>query len=283
MADCVGVDVTERTCSVESCTKPARTRGWCPAHYQRWRKTGDVQAHIPLATQAPAGQRAPCRVDGCDRISDAHGYCDPHVRRVRVHGDPLAHIPIAPRKKRPTRCAVETCLNTASERGYCVSHARRLRLYGDVMAGIPLKLRNGSNDQPCKVEGCGKKAQSHLLCSAHLYRLRVWGDVRADVPIRGRVRQPITTGGGYRMVYAPEYPHADRRGYVLEHRLVMAGIIGRPLLPEEQVHHINGIRDDNRPENLELWTRSHPSGQRVTDKVAWAEQMLRLYAPEKLR
>lgn len=48
------------------------------------------------------------------------------------------------------------------------------------------------------------------------------------------------------------------------------------------MHHINGVRDDNRIENLELWSSAHPFGQRVTDKVEWAVEMLKLYAPDRL-
>lgn len=99
---------------------------------------------------------------------------------------------------------------------------------------------------------------------------------------------PLWKGGrildadGYVRVYAPEDDRANMGRYMKEHTLVMERRLGRRLLAGETVHHINGVKTDNRDENLELWVSTHPAGQRAEDVVVHALEVLRRYAPERL-
>lgn len=106
---------------------------------------------------------------------------------------------------------------------------------------------------------------------------------------RKGVKNPNFKGGrsknqdGYVILLRPVFPGCEnyklreqgRR--VPEHIVVMARHLGRPLHRDETVHHRNGIRDDNRIDNLELKASSHGRGQTIPDLLIWAKEILSRY------
>lgn len=158
-------------------------------------------------------------------------------------------------------CKMSECGKQVSARGFCVRHYAQLQRgflneAGEQLkplARIPLKFQ----PTECKVDGCSGQVKTLGWCNKHYLRFRN-GNMNADGTSTGRERYWHNKGyrtymRGYRKIMAPEnHPYSDKDGYVLEHRLVMEAHIGRYLQPGEVVHHINGKRDDNRIENLQL-------------------------------
>lgn len=116
------------------------------------------------------------------------------------------------------------------------------------------KLRSGHTIS-C---GCWNKEQASRIAMTYLIGRKT---LAANGTLPPRIKK-----GGYVKVHDRHHHRADKAGFVFEHIKVMEQTLGREMLPNEYVHHKNGINNDNRPENLELWVTGQPFGQRVNDR-----------------
>jgi HNH endonuclease len=209
-----------------------------------------------------------CRVEGCLIDITSKGLCPKHYQERRRRAMGVAERPkwhaVGSTWK---QCSIEGCGRKNKGRGLCAKH---LQAVWRREKGISVRKER----QKCSVDGCIAVSHAKGLCPEHYVIARRNGDPT--------VYKKRKNGEGHINPFGYKQISVKGKGQILEHRHFMEEKIGRTLLPNESVHHKNGDKLDNRIENLELWSTSQPYGQRTSDKVAWALELLSLYAPARL-
>ncbi len=186
-----------------------------------------------------------CITEDCANTVHALGLCSKHYRATRS-------------AQNGRFCDRAACDKLVFADGLCRSHYDKRRRWEILKAERDSRL--------CGVDQCGRPAWSKNYCTMHYNRWKATGDPGPVGRRRGLAGSGHVSKAGYRSLPA-EKGRKGRR--VLEHRAIAERLLGRPLEPWENVHHKNGVRSDNRPENLELWVKPQPAGQRPEDLVAW--------------
>lgn len=200
-----------------------------------------------------------CKTDQCGLPIHARFMCRKHY--------------IINRRKTNAPCIIFKCHKLVEAKDLCAAHYTRMLRNGGAEIS---KLRNPNGRyvdgiRLCEYDGCDIKHASVGYCIKHYQRWKRYGDP-SITKIASKGSGAITPDG-YRSIRV-------NGKSVLEHRYLYSEYLGRPLKQNENIHHKNGIRDDNRLENLELWKKSQPCGQRVTDLYEWARDLIAEYQDE---
>lgn len=217
-----------------------------------------------------------CNHENCNQSHYAKGLCRLHYRRAAVL-EKVARGEISHSRQMwfGADCLQDDCNEPIVARGFCKLHYSRFNKNGDPK----LVKRRPKYTENCKAiypdnTRCSIRAYCKEYCQKHYFAWRRHGNPLTVVA-------KTLSEKNYVKVFQPQHPNSNKAGYILEHRLIMSNHLGRALFDDENVHHKNGNRHDNRLENLELWSTVQPSGQRVEEKLEWAVMLLKRYAFDK--
>jgi hypothetical protein len=179
-------------------------------------------------------------------------------------------------------CGVEINLPRATTCRLCVSRRVKYTYYERNKEKQKLKSREyrKNNREVCNLrtkESVKKKKEYYKIKKREYYR-KTHGIALDDPFVKRKAGEGTIDFSGYKTITKRGHPNQmDEKGRIREHIFIMSEYLGRPLIKGESVHHLNGIRDDNRIENLELWSKAQPAGQRVKDKIKWCIEFLSQY------